>query len=105
MRLTLCYDSTMSGGTWYVYILASHTRVLYVGVTNDLERRCWEHRNGRGSRFAAEYNAKKLVYFEPGASPQGAIAREKQIKSWRREKKVALIESVNPRWEDLLPPI
>ncbi len=86
---------------YYVYILASYSRVLYVGVTNDLQRRVWEHKHHAVAGFTDKYNVTRLVYFEAGASAIDAIAREKQIKGWRREKKVALIESVNPSWKDL----
>ncbi len=86
---------------YYVYILASRTRTLYVGVTNNLARRVEEHKLGHGSTFARRYNVDRLVYAECFRSPRDAISREKQIKRWRRSKKVALIEAVNPKWEDL----
>ncbi len=86
---------------YFVYIMASRSRVLYVGVTNDLQRRVWEHKNHALAGFTDKYNVDRLVYFEAGASVIEAIAREKQIKGWRRSKKVALIESVNPTWRDL----
>ena len=87
--------------TYYVYILASFRRTLYVGVTNNLERRLWEHRNGLGSAFVRRYNVYQLVYVEETGDVLAAIAREKQIKAWRRSKKVALIEAANPTWRDL----
>jgi putative endonuclease len=86
---------------YFVYIMASNTRVLYVGVTNDLRRRVLEHMKGEIDGFTVRYRVKHLVHFEAGDSPQGAIMREKQIKGWRREKKVALIEAGNPDWRDL----
>jgi putative endonuclease len=86
---------------YFVYIMASRSRVLYVGVTNDLQRRVWEHKNHAVAGFTDRYNVTRLVYFEEGASAIDAIAREKQIKGWRRAKKVALIESMNPAWADL----
>jgi putative endonuclease len=86
---------------YFVYIIASRSRVLYVGVTNDLQRRVWEHKNHAVAGFTDRYNVTRLVYFEEGASAIDAIAREKQIKGWRRAKKVALIESMNPAWADL----
>ena len=85
---------------FYVYILASRSRRLYVGVTNNLLIRLFEHRNRR-SDFTARYRITRLVYFETCGSVRGAISREKQIKAWRRSKRVALIESDNPTWDDL----
>jgi putative endonuclease len=86
--------------TLYVYILASATRVLYVGVTNNMYRRMAEHRAARET-FAGRYRAYRLVYVEAVSGPRAAIAREKQIKGWLRARKVVLIESVNPKWLDL----
>ena len=85
---------------FWVYILASKTRVLYIGVTNELQRRVWEHRKGDVSGFTAKYNVKRLIYYEEHATAHAAISREKQLKRWRREKKVRLIEQMNPRWLD-----
>ncbi|MFZ5624434.1 MAG: GIY-YIG nuclease family protein [Gemmatimonadota bacterium] len=87
--------------TYYVYILASHSGVLYTGVTADLITRLHQHRTGRPPGFASRYRAVRLVYFEVTPNVRAAIAREKQIKSWRREKKLRLIESMNPGWLDL----
>jgi putative endonuclease len=87
--------------TYYVYITASASRVLYTGVTNDMERRISEHRQRLVPGFSARYKVKELVYFELFGDIRAAIAREKQIKSWVRTKKIALIESLNPHWEDL----
>ncbi len=87
--------------TYYVYILASRSRVLYIGVTNDLARRLAEHRSGSTPGFTSKYNVTRLVCVEDFLDPGTAIAREKQIKNWRREKKVALIEAANPGWRDL----
>ncbi len=86
----------------YVYVVASRSRVLYVGVTSDLARRLAEHRSG-ASGFMARYRADRLVYVEEHSSPRDAIAREKQIKAWRREKKLALVHAANPTWRDLDP--
>jgi len=86
---------------YYVYIMASVSRALYVGVTNNLERRVWEHKQGFVSGFARQYHIKKLVYYEMTENVLSAIEREKQLKKWRREKKVALIEEMNPAWSDL----
>ncbi len=92
--------------TFYVYILANtkgRRPVLYVGITRDLYRRIGQHRTlQRG--FTGQYNVTTLVYAENFCDPIQAIAREKQIKGWRREKKIALIRSTNPTWRDLLPP-
>lgn len=88
--------------TYYVYVLASHTKRLYIGVTNDLERRLDEHRRTTcDGSFTDRYNIRRLVYVEDYDDVDDAITREKQVKKWRREKKVALIESQNPEWRDL----
>ena len=85
----------------FVYILASRSRNLYTGVTNDIERRVFEHKQKTVDGFATKYRIERLVYFERFHDIRDAFTREKQIKSWRREKKAALIEAVNPTWEDL----
>ncbi|MBM4042292.1 MAG: GIY-YIG nuclease family protein [Planctomycetes bacterium] len=81
--------------------MASISRVIYVGVTDDLERRVGEHKRGEIEGFTKQYRLKKLVYFEEFGYVRDAIAREKQLKGWRREKKVALIEVENLHWRDL----
>jgi len=87
---------------YYVYILASRSRTLYVGMTSDLARRLHEHRTRQSSgAFSAQYHVRRLVYYEVAASPYAAITREKQLKGSSREKKIELIESINPGWEDL----
>jgi putative endonuclease len=86
---------------YFVYILTNRSGTLYVGVTNNLSRRLYEHKNNLIPGFTSEYNIDRLVYFEACRDVRSAIAREKQIKRWRREKKVALIESVNRDWHDL----
>jgi len=85
---------------YYVYILASLSQRLYVGVTNDLLRRVYEHRNV-GDGFAARYRVTRLVYFESTGNVLAAIAREKEIKGWLRERKLRLVEAANPDWRDL----
>jgi putative endonuclease len=87
--------------TFYVYILAGKSGVLYTGMTNSLTRRLWEHQQKRLESFTKHYNVAKLVWFELHAGPKSAIEREKEIKAWRRSKKVALIQSTNPAWHDL----
>jgi putative endonuclease len=87
--------------TYYVYILASKSRRLYIGMTNDLSRRMWEHKNKVVEGFTKQYNIDRLVYFEETSDVRSAIEREKQFKSWRREKKITLIETINAAWEDL----
>ncbi len=87
--------------TYFVYILASKSRRLYVGVTNDLERRLYEHKHKLVEGFTKLYNIDRLVFFEATSEVISAIAREKEIKKWRREKKIALIEAENPLWDDL----
>ena len=86
---------------YYVYILASRSRTLYIGVTDDLIRRVYEHKNGMVDGFSKKYRTNRLVYYETTNDVWAAITREKQLKGWLRKKKVALIESVNPLWEDL----
>ncbi len=76
-------------------------KVLYIGMTNDLERRIYEHKNKLFEGFTAKYNLTKLVYVEATTDVNSAIAREKELKKWRREKKDALVESINPNWDDL----
>ena len=86
---------------YFVYIMSSLSKVIYVGVTNDLFRRVFEHKNGTSDGFSKQYKTTKLVYFEKFGDIRDAIYREKQIKGYRREKKVALIEKENPNWIDL----
>jgi putative endonuclease len=87
--------------TYAVYIMASESGVLYIGITNDLETRMFQHNRKLVPGFTARYNVQKLVYFELFRDVRAAIAREKELKGWLRKKKVALIESVNPQWQDL----
>jgi len=88
---------------YWVYIVSNNTRsTLYIGVTSELRVRVWQHRNGgRPGSFAQRYQCGHLVYFEHYREISDAIAREKQLKRWRREKKNALISDLNPRWDDL----
>ncbi|NML66492.1 GIY-YIG nuclease family protein [Hymenobacter sp. RP-2-7] len=89
--------------TYYVYILTNqYNTVLYVGVTNNLERRVMEHKAGAQAGFTKQYKLTKLVYFETSPSVQDAIAREKQLKAGSRAKKLALVSELNPIWKDLL---
>ncbi len=88
--------------TYYVYILQSSSRhALYIGVTNDLLRRVFEHKTGQCKGFTEKYKCRRLVYFEQFGRVHAALRREKQLKGWRREKKEALITKLNPHWEDL----
>ncbi|WLA64990.1 GIY-YIG nuclease family protein [Bradyrhizobium diazoefficiens] len=92
----------MSAGGYYVYILASlHHGTIYIGVTSDIRTRLEQHRSGRGSKFVQKYNIFRLVHVEAFATPQKAIAREKQLKFWKRDWKIKLIEQENPDWNDL----
>ena len=86
---------------YYVYILTNKSRTLYTGVTNNLMRRVYEHQNKLVPGFTSRYNIQYLVYYESTSSVHVALAREKQIKGWRREKNLALIHSMNPDWKDL----
>ena len=87
--------------SFWIYITASRRRVLYTGVTNNLVRRIYEHREHLVPGFSSRYNVDRLVYFESAEEPLTAIAREKQIKGLSRSKKIALIERENPLWQDL----
>ena len=86
---------------YYVYIMTNSSRTLYTGVTDDLVRRAYEHRNKLIEGFTQKYNITRLVYYEITSDVRGAIQREKQIKGWLRKKKIALIEAANPEWKDL----
>jgi putative endonuclease len=87
--------------SYYVYILANRSGTLYTGITNSLERRVYEHKAKLLRGFTARYKVDRLVYYEETGDVEAAITREKEIKAWRRSKKIALIAEMNPRWEDL----
>lgn len=87
--------------TYYVYIMANKSRMLYAGATNNLERRVLQHRRQLVRGFTAQYDINRLVYYETFGEVLDAIGREKQIKGWLRARKIALIESVNRDWKDL----
>lgn len=88
--------------TYFVYILTNHNnKVMYIGVTNDLERRLYEHKHKLIPGFTEKYNVARLVHFEQFSDPRNAIAREKHIKGWKRARKNALVEESNPQWDDL----
>lgn len=95
------HRSRMAPSTFAVYILASRTRVLYIGATNDLGRRLAEHRLGLGAEFPRKYRCHALVYFELGRSREEVLGWERRLKGWVRRKKIALIEGMNPGWVDL----
>jgi putative endonuclease len=86
---------------YWVYMVASNTGTIYVGMTNSLEHRIGQHQAGEKEGFSKTYGCKRLVYWESYDSVLRAIGREKQLKGWRRSKKIALIEKKNPRWQDL----
>ncbi len=86
---------------YFAYIVSSRSHTLYIGVTGNLLRRVFEHKQKTHEGFSAKYNCNRLVWFERFSSPRGAIAREKQLKGWNRAKKIALIEKANPTWSDL----
>jgi len=91
---------------FWVYIITNrHDSVLYIGMTNDLVRRVSEHRSGEIHGFTSAYRCHKLLYYEHFTAVQDAIGRETQLKKWSRAKKVALIATMNPRWDDLAPQI
>ena len=87
--------------SYFVYIITNRSKTLYTGVTNNLERRMWEHKKGTGSEFARRYKIDRLVYYESFDDIRNAIDREKAIKGWLRIRKIALIVSFNPAWRDL----
>jgi putative endonuclease len=89
------------GHQYWVYIATNGSKTLYTGITNDLPRRMYEHRNSLILGFTSKYRIDRLVYFEVTSDVRAAIEREKQIKGWKRNKKIALIEGANPRWKDL----
>ncbi|MDR3738623.1 MAG: GIY-YIG nuclease family protein [Terracidiphilus sp.] len=91
----------MHEGSYFTYIVASRSHTLYIGMTNDLEKRVFEHKWKEYEGFSARYNCDRLVWSEHFQDVRLAIAREKQLKGWRRSKKIALIEAVNPTWVDL----
>ena len=91
----------MSEKTYYAYIVASRSRTLYIGVTSEIEVRVSKHKNGTYEGFSKRYKCNRLVWLERYGDPQGAIAREKQLKGWTRAKKIAAIERQNPAWVDL----
>ncbi len=88
--------------TFYIYMMTNRSRVvLYIGVTNSLVRRVWQHQNGDVAGFTKGYRLNRLVYYESFNDPRDAISREKELKGWRRSKKNALVETLNPKWADL----
>jgi putative endonuclease len=86
---------------YFTYILSNNSMTLYVGMTNNIARRVSEHKRGEGSVFTSNYHFDRLVYFEQTTDVSDAIAREKQIKGWKRERKIELIKTMNPKWIDL----
>jgi putative endonuclease len=93
--------NTIHDRHYYVYIMSSRTRVLYVGVTNNLELRVQQHKSGIGSSFTSRYRVRHLVHYEETSDVHAALAREHEIKGWLRARKVGLIEADNPEWHDL----
>ena len=86
---------------YYIYIMSSQSGTLYVGMTNDIKKRVYQHKNHLIPGFTDKYNVDRLLYIETTSDSISAIRREKQLKRWRREKKVTLIDSQNPDWKDL----
>jgi putative endonuclease len=103
--MPVCYHAALvrSQGEYkfWMYIMSSVTGTLYIGVTGELYARVFQHKAGEVEGFSATYKCVRLVYYESFDDVRRAIAREKQLKRWRREKKIALIEKMNPRWQDL----
>jgi putative endonuclease len=96
-------NTMRSPKAFFVYIMTNGPKpaILYTGITSDLRRRVWEHKTGVVPGFTSRYKVTRLAYYECFVYPDAAIAREKEIKAWRRSKKIKLIESMNPRWDDL----
>jgi putative endonuclease len=106
ISVKICHPERSEGSAFrmrcfYVYIMASKSRVLYTGITNDIRRRTGEHKDDLIEGFTSDYKVHRLVYFETFKYVGNAIAREKRIKGWLRKRKIALVESVNPTWQDL----
>jgi len=97
----LRYIPPMDERVYFTYIVASRSHTLYIGMTGNLLKRVFEHKQKIHEGFSATYNCNRLVWFERYMNPSNAIAREKQLKGWVRAKKIALIEKENPTWEDL----
>jgi putative endonuclease len=91
----------MQAYQYFIYIMASDSGTLYIGVTNDLYKRVWQHKNNIIEGFTKKYNCHKLIYFEETTDVESAILREKQLKNWNRSKKESLIKIKNPTWKDL----
>jgi putative endonuclease len=100
----LRYRSHMHAGPYFTYIVASKSRTLYIGVTSDLVKRVFEHKQKKHAGFSARYNCNRLVWFQRFGEVSEAIQREKELKGWLRAKKTALIQANNPTWEDLSAP-
>ena len=97
-------EENLTNRPHFVYIMSSKAKVLYVGMTNNLARRIYEHKNKMNIGFTAKYNVNSLVYFEETEDEVKAMKREKQLKGWLRKKKIKLIETTNPNWDDLSNP-
>ena len=96
------YDAGMvRSKTYYVYIMTNYSRTLYIGITNNIRRRTWEHKDHQVKGFTDRYNIDTLIYVESFSDAASAIAREKQLKTWSRKKKLQLIAQQNPDWHDL----
>ena len=102
LERSITFNGIMKSHKYYVYILTNkNNKVIYVGMTNNLTRRIYEHKNKLVDGYTKKYNIDKLVYFEETSEVKEAIRREKEIKKWRREKKNRLVETNNPEWKDL----
>ena len=86
---------------YYIYIMTSMSGTLYTGITSDFEKRVYQHKHKLADGFTKRYNVDRLVYYEETTDIEVALEREKEIKTWRRSKKISLIESINPTWKDL----
>jgi putative endonuclease len=106
VKIKLLWCNIMSGyKQYYIYILTNwNNKVMYIGITNDINRRIYEHKNKIIKGFTGKYNLNKLVYYEIRNDIKASIEKEKELKNWRREKKNKLIEKFNPTWKDLFEP-
>lgn len=89
------------GKSYYIYILRNNSGTFYIGITSNLSKRVWEHKNKFVKGFTEKYNIDKLIYYEIYSDPENAILREKQLKKWNRKKKINLISKMNPKFEEL----
>lgn len=101
-RVEGSFSTVIIGKPYFVYILRNRSGNFYIGITSNLIKRVWEHKNKFVKGFTEKYNIDKLIYYEIYSDPETAIAREKQLKNWNRKKKINLIVKMNPKFEELV---